>query len=192
MSSSTSKNLKLTDIDPLDLARQLTLLESALYQKIQPMEFLQRARQVRARRLEQGSDSAINAMAQDNIGSVIQTTNRIVDWMMESVLSSSNSQSTNKNEEEDARKRAGTVEYFVLVAAHCRALHNFSTMTAIVCGLNSSPIRRLRRTWAQVSQQHMAQFREMRDGIEQYPRFRQVSVDVGNCGPALCTVHWYV
>jgi len=60
----TAKRLKLPDIDALELARQLTILESHLYQKIRPMECLQRAR-------EQKTDH------NDNIAQVIQTSNRV-------------------------------------------------------------------------------------------------------------------
>lgn len=59
-----SKKLKLLDIEPLELARQLTIKESDLYRKIRPMECLQRAR-------EQKSDNM------DNIATVIQTSNRV-------------------------------------------------------------------------------------------------------------------
>jgi son of sevenless-like protein len=60
----TSKKLKLLDIDPLELARQLTILESQLYQKIRPMECLQRAREQ-------------NTEHNDNIATIIQTSNRV-------------------------------------------------------------------------------------------------------------------
>lgn len=60
----SSKKLKLLDINPLELARQLTILESRLYQKIRPMECLQRSR-------EQKSDH------NDNIAAVIHTSNRV-------------------------------------------------------------------------------------------------------------------
>jgi son of sevenless len=60
----TNKKLKLTDIEPLELARQLTIMESNLYQKIRPLECLQRAR-------EQKTESM------DNIAVVIQTSNRV-------------------------------------------------------------------------------------------------------------------
>ncbi|KAJ3888721.1 ras guanine nucleotide exchange factor domain-containing protein [Lentinula edodes] len=138
-----AKRLKLTDIEPLELARQLTLLESALYQKIRPMECLQRAREgVGAKDKDGGSGGGM-----DNIAYVIQTSNRIADWVAESVLS-----------KEDSRKRAATVKHLILVADRCRTLNNFSTMIAIVSGLNTPPIRRLKRTWELVSQRHMAQF----------------------------------
>jgi len=73
----TSKKLKLLDIDPLELARQLTIMESQLYQKIRPIECLQRAR-------EQKADH------NDNIAAVIQTSNRVccVAICMPSVLTS--------------------------------------------------------------------------------------------------------
>ncbi|THV03833.1 ras GEF [Dendrothele bispora CBS 962.96] len=129
-----NKKLKLLDIEPLELARQLTMIESALYQKIRPMECLQRAR-------EQKTDNI------DNIAMVIQTSNRIADWVAESILS-----------KEDSRRRAATVKHLIQVADRCRTLNNFSTMIAIISGLNTPPIRRLKRTWEQVSQRHIAQF----------------------------------
>lgn len=58
------KRLKLLDIDPLELARQLTIMESRMYQRIKPIEALKRAR-------EQKMDIV------DNIGVVIQTSNRV-------------------------------------------------------------------------------------------------------------------
>jgi son of sevenless len=59
-----NKKLKLADIDLLELARQLTVLESNLYMKIKPMECLQRAREQRTENF-------------DNIATVIQTSNRV-------------------------------------------------------------------------------------------------------------------
>ena len=36
-------------------------------------------------------------------------------------------------------------------------MHNYSSMVAIVSGLNSPPIRRLKRSWEQVNARHMGQ-----------------------------------
>ncbi|KAH7926456.1 ras GEF [Leucogyrophana mollusca] len=129
----TNKKLKLLDIDPLELSRQLTIMESHLYQKIRPMECLQRSR-------EQKTDH------NDNIARVIQTSNRIANWVADSVLS-----------HEDSRKRALVVKQFISVADRCRSMHNYSTMVAIVSGLNSPPIRRLKRSWERVDARHMSQ-----------------------------------
>ncbi|KAF7346127.1 hypothetical protein MSAN_01839400 [Mycena sanguinolenta] len=126
--------LKLLDIEPLELARQLTIMESQLYQRIRPMECLQRAREQRTENI-------------DNITVVIQTSNKIALWVAESILS-----------KEDSRRRAGVVKHLISVADRCRALNNFSTMAAITAGLNTPPIRRLKRTWEQVNQRYMALF----------------------------------
>ncbi|KAG2145892.1 ras guanine nucleotide exchange factor domain-containing protein [Suillus clintonianus] len=128
-----NKKLKLLDIDSLELARQLTIMESYLYQKIRPVECLQRSR-------EQKTDH------NDNIARVIQTSNRIANWVADSVLM-----------HEDSRKRSAILKQFISVADRCRSMHNYSSMVAIVSGLNSPPIRRLKRSWEQVNARHMAQ-----------------------------------
>ncbi|KAH9480568.1 Cell division control protein 25 [Psilocybe cubensis] len=130
----SSKKLKLLDIDPLELARQLTIMESQLYQKIKPMECLQRSREQKTENI-------------DNITTVIQTSNRIADWVAESILT-----------KEDSRRRAQVIKHLIAVADRCRTLNNFSTMIAITSGLNTPPIRRLKRTWEQVNQRFMSQF----------------------------------
>lgn len=62
----TSKKLKLLDIDPLEVARQLTLMEAALYKKIRPMECLQRSREAKPK-------------GTDNITVIIQLSNKVGD-----------------------------------------------------------------------------------------------------------------
>jgi len=153
----SSKQLKLLEIEPLELARQLTLMESQLYQKIKPMECLQRSREQRTENV-------------DNITTVIQTSNRIADWVAESVLSRT-----------DSRRRAGTVKHLISVADRCRTLNNFSTTIAITSGLNTPPIRRLKRTWEQVNQPSMAQFGacEMTiDSNKNFTKYRQLMANV--------------
>ncbi|KAG6868619.1 hypothetical protein C0993_000209 [Termitomyces sp. T159_Od127] len=138
----TTKKLKLTDIKPLELARQLTLMESNLYRKIRSMECLQRAREQKAEHT-------------DNITKIIQMSNRIADWVTECILSL-----------DDARKRATIVKYFISVADYCWTLNNFSSMFAITSGLTTQPIHRLKRTWELVGQQSMEQFATCESTIE--------------------------
>ena len=106
----TTKKLKLLDIDPLEMARQLTLMEAKLYKRIRPTECLQRSREQRV-----GKNN-------DNIAAIIQLSNRvcitfygtdrvlihlrqIANWVAESVLS-----------RDDSRKRAAIVKHFISVA----------------------------------------------------------------------------
>lgn len=154
-----NKRLKLLDVEPLELARQLTILESHLYQKIRPMECLQRAR-------EQKTEH------HDNIARVIQTSNRIANWVADTVLS-----------HEDSRKRAGIIKQFILIADRCRNLHNYSSMVAIVSGLNSPPIRRLKRSWEQVNSRHLSQLNNCEMTIDSGKNFNNYRSTLAKVAP---------
>ena len=84
--------MKLSDVDPLEMARQLTLMESQLYQKIRPIECLQRSR-------DQKGD------VDDNISLVIQFANKIANWVADTILS-----------KDDSRRRASVVKNFISIA----------------------------------------------------------------------------
>ncbi|CAB4380587.1 unnamed protein product [Rhizophagus irregularis] len=123
------KKLKFLDIDPLEISRQLTLIECKLYNKIQPVECLDKAWSK-----EEGGDIAANIKA------MIVNSNQITGWVAESVLNQS-----------EVKKRCLYIKHFVAVADKCRALNNFNSLTAIISGLNSAPIHRLKRTWEMVN-----------------------------------------
>jgi len=109
-----SKKLEILDIDPLELARQLTIMESRLYQKIRPVECLQRTRE---RKMDHD----------DNTARVIQTSNwvwsvpfnshcilikyQIVHWVTDSVL-----------RHENLKKRAAILKQFISIADVCSSL----------------------------------------------------------------------
>ena len=172
--------MKLSDVDPLEMARQLTLMESHLYQKIRPIECLQRSR-------DQKGD--IN----DNISQVIRFANKISDWVAETILA-----------KDDSRRRASVVKNFIAIAdvgarlrrrstvancnsQRCKGLHNFPSMLAIVAGLNMTPIRRLKRTWEQVPQRSMtmlAQCETMMNTNKNFGNYRhKLSTIVAPCVP---------
>ncbi|EDR13329.1 uncharacterized protein LACBIDRAFT_230493, partial [Laccaria bicolor S238N-H82] len=154
----TNKKLKLLDIDPLELARQLTIMESLLYQKIKPMECLQRSREQKTEHVDNITTKIIHFFYQ------------IACWVADAVLS-----------KEDARKRAQVVKHLISVADRCRTLNNFSSMIAITSGLNTPPIRRLKRTWEQVNPRFMAQFGacEMTiDSNKNFTKYRQLMASV--------------
>lgn len=67
----TLKQLKLLDIDTLEMARQLTIMESQLYQQIKPIECLMRSRETK--------DDY-----KDNITNVTQNFNRVSDHFFSS------------------------------------------------------------------------------------------------------------
>jgi len=123
------------------------------------MECLQRAR-------EQKTEH------NDNIATIIQTSNRIADWVADAVLS-----------KDDSRRRSAAVKQFISVADRCRALHNYSTMVAITSGLNTPPIRRLKRTWEQVNAKFMAQLAACEMTIDSNKNFNNYRLTLASVTP---------
>ncbi|GAA6010375.1 hypothetical protein JCM11491_006292 [Sporobolomyces phaffii] len=126
------KKIKFLDIEPLELARQLTIMDGRLFQRITPQECLGKAWPK-----EFGSEAV-------NISAMIDMSNAITRWVTETILA-----------QDDQKKRATIVKHFIAVAERCLSLNNFSTLIHIIAGLNSTPIHRLRRTWESVSQKAM-------------------------------------
>ncbi|KAG9040494.1 hypothetical protein FS837_000552 [Tulasnella sp. UAMH 9824] len=87
----SSRALKFMDVDPLEMARQLTIMESRMFMKIRPMECLSRAKE------GQGDN--------DNIRKIINVSNKIASWVAEQVLS-----------KDDPRRRANYIKQFILIA----------------------------------------------------------------------------
>ncbi|GAA5959426.1 hypothetical protein JCM21900_006856 [Sporobolomyces salmonicolor] len=126
------KKIKFLDLEPLELARQLTIMDGRLFQRITPQECLGKAWPK-----EFGSEAP-------NISAMIDMSNAVTRWVTETILA-----------QDDQKKRASIVKHFVAIAERCLSLNNFSTLIHIIAGLNSTPIHRLRRTWETVSQKAM-------------------------------------
>lgn len=133
------KKLKFLEIDALEMARQLTLLESRLYNKVKPAECLG------LKWTKPGNDVHAKGIMDS-----ITTHNRISAWVAETIL-----------QQEDLKKRAALIKHFISIADRCRALNNFSGMWAIVSALSTAPIHRLRRTWDAVSQKYVLVFESL-------------------------------
>ncbi|CAG8532246.1 22895_t:CDS:10, partial [Racocetra persica] len=130
------KKIKFLDLDPLEIARQLTIIEAKLYNKIRPVECLNKAW---SRESKEGEDSEGEEIAV-NIKAMIVNSNQITGWVAESILN-----------QKEIKKRCAFIKHFVAVADRCKQLNNFNSLTAIISGLNSAPIHRLKRTWEMVN-----------------------------------------
>ncbi|KAJ1026749.1 hypothetical protein NDA16_002046 [Ustilago loliicola] len=133
------KKLKFLEIDPLEIARQLTLIESRLYNAVKPVECLG------LKWTKPGNDIHAKGIMES-----INTHNRISAWVAETIL-----------QQEDLKKRAALIKHFISIADRCRGLNNFSGMWAIVSALSTAPVHRLRRTWDAVSQKHVLVFESL-------------------------------
>ncbi|RMJ26087.1 Cell division control protein [Aspergillus sp. HF37] len=137
------KRLKFLDIDHLEFARQLTIIESRLYSKVRPTECLNKTWQKKIKPDDPEPAS--------NVKALILHSNQLTSWVAEMILSQS-----------DVKKRVIVIKHFVNVADKCRLFNNFSTLTSIISALGTAPIHRLGRTWAQVSGRTLTILEQMR------------------------------
>jgi hypothetical protein len=127
------------DFDPLELARQFTIIESRLFCSIQAEELL-------ALEWTKKSDSkAVNVKAMSTLSTDLA--NLVADTILHL---------------EDAKKRAAIIKQWVKIAAKCLELNNYDSLMAIICSLNSSMVMRLKRTWELVSAKTKARLEELK------------------------------
>jgi hypothetical protein len=127
------------DFDPLEMARQFTIIESRLFCSIQAEELL-------ALEWTKKSDSkAVNVKAMSTLSTDLA--NLVADTILHL---------------EDAKKRAAIIKQWVKIAAKCLELNNYDSLMAIICSLNSSMVMRLKRTWELVSVKTKARLEELK------------------------------
>ncbi|KAF8936047.1 hypothetical protein BGZ47_009689 [Haplosporangium gracile] len=129
------KRIKFLELDPLEFARQLTIMEANYFNKIKPIECLAKA--------WMSDDPEIAAKAA-NIKKMIETSNLFSNWIDEIVLG-----------EKDPKKRAAILRHLITVAEKLRQLNNFSMLSATTAALSHSPIHRLKRTWELVPNKYI-------------------------------------
>ncbi|KAM3422547.1 hypothetical protein BST61_g45 [Cercospora zeina] len=137
------KKLKFLDIDALEFARQLTIIESKLYGKIKPTECLNKTWQ---KKLAPGDPDPA-----ENVKALILHSNQLTNWVAQMILTQA-----------DVKRRVVVIKHFVMIADKCRGLNNFSCLTSIISALGSAPIHRLNRTWSQVNARTTQSLESMR------------------------------
>ncbi|KEF55787.1 uncharacterized protein A1O9_08538 [Exophiala aquamarina CBS 119918] len=145
------KKLKFLDIDPTEFSRQLTIIESKLYGKIKPVECLAKTWEKKG---QTDTEPAPNVQA------LILHSNQLTNWVAEMILA-----------HPELKKRVAVIKQFVAIADRCRALNNFSAVTAIISALGTSPILRLNRTWQQLNPKTQALLESMRSLISTSKNF---------------------
>lgn len=131
------------DFDPLELARQFTIIESRIFCSIDPEELL-------ALEWTKKTDSrAINIKAMSTLSTDLA--NLVADTVLQL---------------EDAKKRALVIKQWVKIGMKCLELNNYDSLMAIICSLNSSMVLRLKRTWELVSAKTKARLEELKAVVE--------------------------
>ena len=136
-------NPSILEFDPLELARQLTIKEMNIFCSIMPEELLGSEWTKRSR------SNAINVRAMSTLSTDLS--NLVADTILH---------------HEDAKKRAVVIKHWIKIASKCLELHNYDTLLAIICSLNSSTIIRLKKTWEIVSQKRKDMLKVLQTVVE--------------------------
>jgi hypothetical protein len=119
------KRFTLLDVDPLEIARQLTLIEMGIFLKIQPIELMK----------QEWSKKNTTSLAV-NVRAMTAMSTKITGWVICTIL-----------QEADLKRRSYILKYFIKVGERCLSMNNFNTLLAIQSAFNSSTISRLKKTW---------------------------------------------
>ncbi|CAO3592120.1 unnamed protein product [Absidia cylindrospora] len=152
------KKFRLLDIDPLEVARQMTMMDFKLYSSIRPVECLNKAWSKDA-----GDDQAHVAA---NIRASIEYCNQVTSWVSDAILS-----------QVEVKKRVTLIKHWVQIAERCRQLNNFNTCMAILSAFDNSAVGRLKRTWEMVgarTNQILSQIRKLMGANRNFVEYRAI------------------
>ncbi|KAF1810180.1 ras GEF [Eremomyces bilateralis CBS 781.70] len=131
------------DFDPMELARQFTIIESRIFCAIGPEELL-------ASEWTKKQDSkAVNVRAMSTLSTDLA--NLVADTILQP---------------EEPKKRAVILKQWVKIAQKCLDLNNYDSLMAIICSLNSSMVLRLKRTWDLVSLKTKTRLEELKTIVD--------------------------
>eukprot|EP01113_Clastostelium_recurvatum_P021560 TRINITY_DN2555_c0_g1_i5.p1 TRINITY_DN2555_c0_g1~~TRINITY_DN2555_c0_g1_i5.p1 ORF type:complete len:1072 (+),score=212.97 TRINITY_DN2555_c0_g1_i5:72-3287(+) len=121
----------LADIDPEEIARQLTILDHSLFRQIKQWEFFG------LNWTKKPTSESLHSMGEStNIKNSTNNFNKISKWAVNEILRG-----------ETPKARASALTRIIQIAGHCRDLNNFNMVISLLAGLNSSPIARLHQSW---------------------------------------------
>ncbi|XP_065432117.1 ral guanine nucleotide dissociation stimulator-like 3 isoform X3 [Chrysemys picta bellii] len=124
-----------------EVAEQLTLMDIELFTQVRPFHCLGCVWSQRDRKVGEGAAPSVRA--------TVAQFNAVTGCVIASVLG---------DVQLRAQQRARLLEKWVAIAQHCYVLRNFSSLRAVISALQSSPVHRLKRTWAAVSRDTMGVF----------------------------------
>ncbi|KAL6242246.1 Ras guanine nucleotide exchange factor bud5 [Rhinocladiella similis] len=130
--------VSILDFDALELARQITIKTCKIFCSILPEELLG------TEWTKRSSSLAVNVRAMSTLSTDIS--NLVSDSILQL---------------EEPKRRAAIVKQWVKIASKCLELRNYDTLMAIVCALDSTNIKRMRKTWEGVPQKTKSMFDEL-------------------------------
>ena len=156
LSRSKADTKGLTDqcSDPQIIAEQLMVIEAERFCAISPHEFIQTF-------VRGDSEIQDTANSGSNIESYIAWFNRLSYLIATDITS-----------QEDIKKRAKLLEFWVNVGKRCQAMHNYNSLMAIISALNMNSLSRMKKTWSKGGSKLVGEFETLSDVVDPSGNFR--------------------
>ena len=145
-------HLKLQSLDISYVAEQITAMQSFYYQQLNLWDLL--GRSYNYNRIFKKKSEKINnlrdPLGTKNVANFIKNCNNLTHYTTFMILKNSS-----------LEKRVEAIKYFIALAEQLLRMKNFSSMTAIISGLGSTSISRLKKTWDLVPNNFVAKLEKM-------------------------------
>lgn len=151
------------DLNPVELARQLTILEHGLYRRIRPFECLDKGWTLKDKELRS-----------PNVLRMVRLFNRHSQWISTLIL-----------QQPDVKLRVQTIENIISCAEALRALNNFNAINELISGLGFSAVRRLNKTWEKVSKPKLQALEALREVMNPSRNYSNYRVAISQASPPI-------
>lgn len=138
------KAMRLHTLDTDVLSKQITMLQQSFFDKIDRTELLSRSFNFNK------INHHCKFSSSKNISKFIKNCNQLTHFTIYMIL-----------RQGQMIPRITTIKYFVALAEKLLEMNNFCSMTAIISGLGSVSVSRLKKTWALVPKQTMIDYKKM-------------------------------
>eukprot|EP01117_Protostelium_nocturnum_P019738 TRINITY_DN862_c0_g1_i1.p1 TRINITY_DN862_c0_g1~~TRINITY_DN862_c0_g1_i1.p1 ORF type:complete len:512 (+),score=132.05 TRINITY_DN862_c0_g1_i1:295-1830(+) len=139
------------DIEPLDAARQLTLVESQIFGRIQDTEF----HHLNWKK-EDGKQISPHVLK------LVERFNTVSYWVSTEIVTQS-----------ELKERVNAVKRFIIIAEHLKDFGNFNGVMEIIGGLNSFVVSRLTATWGALPQRFVTSFNDLNALMDSKSNYRE-------------------
>ncbi|KAJ3318353.1 hypothetical protein HDV06_000533 [Boothiomyces sp. JEL0866] len=156
--------LKMNEIDPLELARQLTLIEYELFTCIKPREFVGLS--------WMKDDKEIRA---PNIIRMVRWSNHVIQWLVTEIVTL----------KDNIKQRAAMMERIIQTAKHCNTLNNFNAVKEILAALQASAVYRLKKTKEAVGVKYLKMLEELKTLTASEMNYKNLRAKVHGVEPPL-------
>jgi hypothetical protein len=133
------KDLEVLDYHRKEIARQMALIDFELFSRIEAKEFL-----------DQGWTGDEKEICAPNITRITQRFNTVSLWVATEIV-----------RRERMESRAKAICKFIKIARRSLDINNYHAMIAVMAGLGSNPVYRLRNTWECVPSDYIRIYEEL-------------------------------